>query len=61
MKFTIIITQFQAIITTNCRVSTRSRDASRVVGHNRANIVFVSVYRVYSVSTDDVSVWLSEV
>jgi hypothetical protein len=61
MKFTIIVTKFQAIITTNCRLSTRSMGASHVVGHNRANIVFVSVYHIYSVSTDGVSVWLYEV
>jgi hypothetical protein len=50
--------QFQVTKATSCRVFIGCMDISHTVGKERVKISLVSVYRVYSVSTNNILVWI---
>jgi hypothetical protein len=45
---------FHVTIATNCRALTRYINVSYQVGHEREGTFYVSMYRVYSVNTDNI-------
>jgi hypothetical protein len=55
-----VSTQFWVTTATNYHALTHCLDASNAVSHETASSS-VSVYRVYSVSTDDILTWICEV
>jgi hypothetical protein len=56
MGFIIDFSQFRVAIGTKCGTLTRCINVTYVVGHEQ--VVFFSVYRVYSVNTDNILMWI---
>jgi hypothetical protein len=60
VRFVIVIAHFQVIIATNCPALTHCMIVSYVVCHKQRSSS-ISVYRVHSVSTDNILMWICEV
>jgi hypothetical protein len=61
VRLNIAITNFWVTITMNCLALTSCMNSSYVVGHESAISLFISAYRVYSVSIYNMLMWMYEV
>jgi hypothetical protein len=60
MRIIIIITKYQVTIATNCGVLASLHERKSVVSYRTTQVSFVSMYRVYSVSSDNILIWINE-
>lgn len=61
MRIIIGITKYQVTMATNSEVLANLHERKSVVGYRMRQQSFVSKYRVYSASSDNILIWINEV